>query len=68
MKIPKLVLKTTDIFEKNEFDLYLDIKGFNLFQKSSKRYSKDVLIYCYVSYPWYDFILKYNYILSSVYK
>lgn len=66
MKLPKLVLKTTDIAGKNEFDLSLDIKGFDLLQKSSKSYDKNVLVRCYVGYPRYDFILGYMFFQVSI--
>lgn len=33
--------------------------NYNLLQKSSKRYSKDILVHCYISYSQYDFILGY---------
>jgi len=36
MKLPKLVLKTTDIAGRNEFDLSLDIKGFDFLQNHPK--------------------------------
>ncbi|CAI2164688.1 12967_t:CDS:1 [Funneliformis geosporum] len=66
MKLPKLVLKTTDIAGKNEFDLSLDIKGFDLLKKSSISYDKDVLVRCYVGYPRYDFILGYMFFQVSI--
>ncbi|CAG8653907.1 10961_t:CDS:2, partial [Funneliformis mosseae] len=66
MKLPKLVLKTTDIAGKNGLDLRLDIKGFDLLQKSSKSYDKDILVRCYVGYPRYDFILGYMFFQVSI--
>jgi hypothetical protein len=66
MRLSNIVLKTTDLAGKNELDLHLNIKGFELLQKQPNKYGKDVLIRCYKGYPRFDFVLGYMFFQVSI--
>lgn len=66
MRLPKIILETTDLAGENKFNLNLDIKEFRLLRNPPEKYDKNVLVRCYIGYPRFDFILGYKFFQVSV--
>jgi hypothetical protein len=66
MRLPKIILETTDLAGETKFNLNLDIKEFRLLQNPPEKYDKNVIVRCYIGYPRFDFILGYKFFQVSV--
>jgi len=66
IRLPKIILETTDLAGENKFHLNLDIKEFRLLRNPPEKYDKNVLVRCYIGYPRFDFILWYKFFQVSV--